>query len=233
MLATVLEGEYIGKKILLYASGEHCGSTGYSALDEALLQSGLALIKQYRSARLTLDLNNGSAAVFFDLHMPPERLVIMGATHIAMHLVVMAREMGFRTIVIDPRAAFISEDRFPDVDEMHKAWPQDVIPGLKPDPSTYLVILTHDAKLDLPALEVGLKHPFRYIGLLGSRTTQADRKAELIKIGYNEEQLACIHGPIGVSIGSRLPDEIAVSILAEIIAVRRGVLSKIAAVLPH
>jgi xanthine dehydrogenase accessory factor len=226
LVATVLEGTYLGKKIILYPEGEHNGTTGNSNLDKTIVDLGNTLWGKYRSELNAVTLAEASVSVFFDLYMPPDRMVIVGATHIAMHLVVMAREMGFHTIVIDPRAAFIDRNRFPQVDEIFKAWPQEIIPGLKPGPSTYLVILTHDAKLDLPALEMGLSHPFRYIGLLGSRPTQQDRKTELLKMGYNEDQLNCIHGPIGIYIGSRLPDEIAVSILAEIIAVRRGALNK-------
>ncbi len=226
LVATVLEGEYLGKKLILYPEGGLNGTTGNATLDKMIVDLGNTLWGKYRSQLTTVTLVDESVAVFFDLYMPPDRMVIVGATHIAMHLVVMAKEMGFHTIVIDPRATFIDRNRFPQVDELFKAWPQEIIPGLKPGPSTYLVILTHDAKLDLPALEMGLTHSFRYIGLLGSRPTQQDRKTALLKMGYNEDQLNEIHGPIGMYIGSRLPEEIAVSILAEIIAVRRGILNK-------
>jgi xanthine dehydrogenase accessory factor len=221
-VATVLEGKEIGKKMILFPDGTVNGSTGNHNLDEAILGQRTSLWSKYRSELVPVMAGELPIAVFFDRYMPQERLMIVGAAHIAIHLVHMAKEVGFHTIVIDPRASFANRDRFPHADELYKDWPQEIIPGLAPDSSTYLVILSHDAKIDLPALDIGLRNPFRYIGLLGSRYTQEDRKEGLRKMGYNEEQLACIHGPIGIAIGSRTPDEIAVSILAELIAVRRG-----------
>ena len=227
--ATVLEGAYIGNRIILYPGGRTTGSTGHQQLDEGIIQLGQTLWGKYRSEMMPVMLGNEPVQVFFDIFMPQERLMIIGAAHIGIHLVSLAKELGFHTIVIDPRSSFATKERFPHVDELHIGWPQDILPSLKPDPSAYLVILTHDAKIDVPALDVGLKYPFRYIGLLGSRFTQEDRKNSLRELGYTEEQMNCIHGPIGIPIGSRTPDEIAVSILAELIAVRRGkLMSKVA-----
>jgi xanthine dehydrogenase accessory factor len=228
-VATVMEGEFIGKKIMLFPNGTSKGSTGNQTLDEGISLLGNTLWGKYRSELMPVMLQETSVKVFFDIFLPKERMIIIGAAHIAIHLVSMAKEMGFHTIVIDPRAAFANRERFPHVDELYQRWPQDILPELNPDASTYLVVLSHDAKIDIPALDMGLKYPFRYIGLLGSRPTQENRKAGLREMGYNEDQLNCIHGPIGIAIGSRLPDEIAVSILAEIVAVRRGkIMSKAA-----
>ena len=227
--ATVLEGEAIGKRIVLYPNGTSAGSTGDPTLDESIIQVGQTLWGKYRSEIMPVMQGQTPVQVFFDIYMPKERLMIIGAAHIGIHLVTLAKELGFHTIVIDPRAAFATKDRFPHVDELYKGWPQDILPTLHPDPSAYLIVLTHDAKIDVPALDIGLKYPFRYIGLLGSRFTQEDRKNGLRALEYSDEDLNCIHGPIGMPIGSRTPEEIAVSILAEIIAIRRGKLMSKAA----
>ncbi|MBI9049783.1 MAG: XdhC family protein [Anaerolineaceae bacterium] len=220
--ATIVEGTYAGKKLLFLPGGEIKGSTGNKQTDTDIAQTAYEIWQLHRSALKTVKSGDESLVVFFDAQLPGERVIIIGAAHIAIHLVNLAKQMNFHTIVIDPRAAFATKERFPYVDELYKQWPQETIPGLRPDASTYLVILSHDAKIDIPALDMGLKLPFRYIGLLGSRATQSDRRAGLTELGYNDKEMERIHGPIGVPIGSRLPDEIALSIMAEIVAVKRG-----------
>jgi xanthine dehydrogenase accessory factor len=222
MTATVIDGLHAGRKITFLADDVLHGSTGNLDLDEEIASLAKPFFQEYRSALKILHVQTERIQVFFDVELPPERVMIIGATHIAIHLVHLAKQLGFKTIVIDPRAAFATPERFPHVDELYKGWPQDVIPGLLPDASSYLVVVSHDAKIDVPALDMGLKYPFRYIGLLGSKATQSDRQAGLRKLGYNDNEINKIYGPIGIRIGSRLPDEIALSILAEIIAVRRG-----------
>lgn len=220
--ATVINGSCRGKKLLFLPGGSQIGESGNVALDEAISNTASSIWHQYRSELTTIHLGSEHVQVFFDTILPGERMIIVGAAHIAIHLVHFANQMDFHTIVIDPRAAFATRERFPHVDEIYKGWPQDIIPDLKPDASTYLVVLSHDAKIDVPALDMGLKYPFRYVGLLGSKTTQTDRQAGLSKLGYNDKEINTVYGPIGIRIGSRLPDEIALSIMAEIVAVRRG-----------
>ena len=222
MLATVINGRFAGNKLVIKPNGLITGYSGDSKLDANISDIASDFWNEYCSEIKSIQLEKDWIEVFFDSFLPPERIIIVGAAHIAIHLVYMAKQMGFYTIVIDPRAAFATHERFPHVDELHKGWPQDVIPTLNPDASTYLVVVSHDAKIDVPALDAGLKYPFRYIGLLGSKSTQADRQAGLRNIGYNDKDLKKVYGPIGIRIGSRLPDEIALSIMAEIIAVRRG-----------
>ncbi|WP_121063712.1 XdhC family protein [Chachezhania antarctica] len=162
---------------------------------------------------------------FYAVHNPPLRLILVGAVHIAQALVPMARIAGYDPVLIDPRAAFGSEERFPG-ERILSDWPDDGIAALGLDPRTALVLLTHDPKIDDPALEAALKAdpgtaPF-YIGALGSTRTHAKRITRLTEQGLTEEQLSRIHAPIGLDIGAADPSEIAVSILAEMTAVLRG-----------
>jgi len=144
--------------------------------------------------------------------------------HIAIPLVKMAKELGFRVKVIDGRSKFLTKERFPEADELIEAWPDEAVEELKVkiDQNTYIVILTHDEKFDEPALLSTLPTQARYIGAIGSRTTTLNRATRLKKQGLSEEHIQRIHGPIGLPIGAREPAEIAVSILAEIIAVKYG-----------
>lgn len=222
LVATILDGPFSGKKVLFKPNGANVGSSGNAEFDGKIGEEAANIWDEYHSLIKPIQMGEEEVEVFFDAYLPAERIVIVGAAHIAIHLVQFAKQMGFRTIVVDPRAAFVTRERFPYVDELHKGWPQDVLPALQPNASTYLVVLSHDAKIDVPALDMGLKYPFRYVGLLGSKLTQADRQAGLQKLGYNDNEIRQIYGPIGIRIGSRLPDEIALSIMAEIVAVRRG-----------
>ena len=157
------------------------------------------------------------------IHNPPLRLVIVGAVHIAQGLVPMARIAGFDPVVIDPRESFATPERFPDTRLLHD-WPDEGLwPKVGLDARTALVLLTHDPKLDDPALAEGLRAGVFYIGALGSTRTHAKRVARLAGAGFAEAEIARIHGPVGLDIGAAGPAEIAVSILAEIIGVlRRG-----------
>lgn len=153
-------------------------------------------------------------------------MVIVGAVHTAIPLTTCAKQLGFRVSVIDPRATFATAERFPDADALIVEWPDEAMPRLRLDRSTYVAVLTHDPKLDDPAVRVALAHPVRYVGAIGSAKTQAKRKQVLQEAGVSPEALQRIHGPIGLPLGSKTPAEIAVSILAEMIAVRRGQLEQ-------
>ncbi len=152
--------------------------------------------------------------LFVAVHNPPLRLLVVGAVHIAQALVPMARIAGYDPVIIDPRGAFGSEARFPG-ERIVADWPDEAVAQVGLDTRTALVLLTHDPKLDDPALHLALNAPCFYIGALGSRRTHASRVARLEEAGFSHEQIARIHGPIGLDIGAAGPPEIAVSILAE------------------
>jgi len=153
---------------------------------------------------------------------PPLRLIVVGAVHIAQALVPMAAMLGYAVTVVDPRRAFATEERLGSQVAISADWPDEAIASLSPDSRTAVVTLTHDPKLDDPALEVALRSGAFYIGCLGSRRTHAKRLARLVEAGCTGEELARIHAPVGLDIGAVTAAEIAVSIIAEIVAARRG-----------
>ena len=159
---------------------------------------------------------------FIEPFRRPAHLVIVGAIHIAIPLHRLAKLMGYRVTVIDARAKFATTERFPEADELVVAWPDEAMAKLVVDNATYVVILTHDPKFDLPALRSVLAGNAGYIGAIGSRKTNQNRFEALRKEGFTEEQLARVHGPIGLDLGSRGAEETALGILAEITAVRFG-----------
>ncbi|MCZ6782580.1 MAG: XdhC family protein [Proteobacteria bacterium] len=161
-----------------------------------------------------------ASRVFVRPFNPPLRLVLVGAVHIAQPLARMAGETGYEVIVVDPRSAFATESRFPGVRRLSE-WPDAALPALSLDSRCAVVTLTHDPKLDDPALDAALRSDVFYIGSLGSRKTHASRLARLRVRGFDDDALARIRGPVGLAIGARSPAEIAVSILAEITAALR------------
>jgi xanthine dehydrogenase accessory factor len=150
------------------------------------------------------------------------RLVIFGGVHIAVALVPLARALGYRTIVADGRPAFLTRERFPDADELILSWPEAAFGQVGLDASCYVCILSHDPKFDEPALRLALRSPARYVGAIGSRKTQAARRERLKGSGFTDEEVARVHGPIGLDLGGRQPAETALAILAEMTAVRYG-----------
>ena len=160
--------------------------------------------------------------VFLEVFALSPTLVIVGAVHVAVPLVSLAQTLGFHVRLVDARRAFATRERFPAVDELVVAWPHDALKSEELGARHYVVILSHDPKFDLPALEIALRSQAAYIGLIGSRSTQAKRKAALREAGLSDGELARIHGPIGLDLGGRKPAEIALAILAEIVAVKHG-----------
>ena len=152
---------------------------------------------------------------FINIHNPPLRLVIIGAVHIAQSVIPIAQQLGYDVTVIDPRGAFATGARFPGI-ALHAEWPDEVIPQIGLDPRTALIALTHDPKIDDPALHAALTSEVFYIGALGSKKTQASRTQRLKEAGFSDEQVARIHGPIGLNIGAKGAPEIAVSIMGEV-----------------
>jgi xanthine dehydrogenase accessory factor len=161
----------------------------------------------------------GGAKVFLNVYVPPPRLIIVGAVHIAQSLAPMATMLEFDVTVVDPRGAWATANRFPGV-KVIQDWADEAFQSMGLDVSTAVVTLTHDPKLDDPALEAALKSDAFYIGALGSRRTHAKRKERLAEVGITDEMFARVHGPVGLNIGAKSPAEIAVSILGQIIEVR-------------
>lgn len=159
--------------------------------------------------------------LFFTVHMPPVKLLITGAVHISQELAPMARQVGFDVTVLDPRTAFATPERFPDV-RLIAEWPAEALPALGIDRYTGFVALTHDPKIDDAALAHALERECFYVGALGSRKTHAARVSRLAALGFDEKVIARIKAPVGLNIGAVSPAEIAVSILAEIIAALRA-----------
>ncbi len=160
--------------------------------------------------------------VFVEPFRRPAHLVIIGAIHIAIPLHRLAKLMGYRVTVVDARAKFATKERFPEADELIVAWPDEAMAKIAVDNSTYVVVLTHDPKFDLPALRSVLKKDAGYVGAIGSRKTNQNRFDALRKEGFTEDQLSRVHGPIGLDLGSRGAEETALGILAQITAVRFG-----------
>mgnify|MGYP003596526514 CR=1 FL=1 len=169
----------------------------------------------------------GGQRIFLNVYVPPPRLIIVGAVHIAQSLAPMASLLDFDVTVIDPRRAFATDSRFPGVKVMQE-WADEAFEKMGLDVSTAVVTLTHDPKLDDPALEAALRSDVFYIGALGSRRTHAKRKDRLTEAGITDEQFARIHGPVGLNIGAKSPAEIAVSIMGQIVEVRARRLEELA-----
>ena len=160
--------------------------------------------------------------VFADVFGPPPRLLVFGAVDTAEALCAAAKRLGWRTIAADARGRFATAERIPSADELLVAWPEEVLAQVRPDHATAVVVLTHDEKFDLPALTGVLATDAFYIGALGSRRNQEKRRERLLEAGISEEALERIHGPAGLDLGAHSPAETALSILAEILAVRAG-----------
>ena len=184
------------------------------------LSTGEAELVEGTAAGTELARRDGD--VFIEPFRRPAQLVIIGAIHIAIPLHRLAKLMGYRVTVVDARSKFATRERFPEADELIVAWPDEAMAKITVDNSTYVVILTHDPKFDLPALRSVLTKDASYIGAIGSRKTNQNRFDALRKEGFTQEQLARVHGPIGLDLGSRGAEETALGILAEITAVRFG-----------
>lgn len=222
-LLTVLDGAAIGAKLLVRPDRQALGSLGSGELDLAAARDALALLDQERSEARAYAAGGDDVTVLIETFPPPPHLIVVGAVHTAIPLTECAKQLGFRVTVVDPRAAFATPERFPHADELVVEWPDEALPRLRLDRSTYVAVLTHDPKLDDPAVRIALAHPIRYVGAIGSSKTQAKRRQSLREQGVSEADLQRIHGPIGLALGSKTPGEIAISILAEMIAVRRQV----------
>jgi xanthine dehydrogenase accessory factor len=224
-LAVVVRGpaELLGRKALIPAEGPAEGDLLTAPFQAQLGQDALSLIEQGKSATRTYGSQGADAPeveVFFDVHRAAPRLIIVGAVHIASDLIYYAKPLGFRTYLVDPRTAFATPERFPHVDEMLPLWPDEALPEIGLTRESSVVVVTHDPKLDDPALMLALPSPARYVGALSSAKTHAKRVKRLLAEGLAQEHLDRLYTPIGLDIGGRTPAEIALSIMAEIVAVR-------------
>ncbi len=188
----------------------------FGTADRAVTIAARAAAQQDRSTVF----EDGSRRLFLTVFNPPLRLIIVGAVHIGQMLSRLAANCGYHVTICDPRGAFATAERFPDMD-LETAWPDSALTALAPDRRTAVVTLTHDPKLDDPALAIALKAPVFYIGALGSKKTHAARLGRLAAQGFTTDHLARIHGPVGLDIGAKSPAEIALSIMAEITACLR------------
>ena len=201
-----------GDQTLVYLSNNN----GLSGVSTDLIEAAQTAFRDDRSRPVETD----AGRYFIQVHNPPPRLFIVGAVHIAQPLARMAALAGYAVTVVDPRRAFASDERFPDV-AVSRDWPDAALTELAPDTRTAVVTLTHDPKLDDPALAVALRSDAFYVGSLGSRRTHALRCERLAELGLDEARIARIHGPVGLAIGALSPAEIALAIMAQITQVRR------------
>ncbi|MDZ4159964.1 MAG: XdhC family protein [Anaerolineaceae bacterium] len=222
-VVTVLSGEAFGKKMLVWSDNRTLDSLGSEEMSRAAVNQAKLQLAALESGRTEIPAGDGVVDLFIEVCVPPSRLIIVGAAHIAIPLVALAKIVGFYTIVVDARRAFATRERFPHVDELIIDWPASALEKLKLDETTYISVISHDEKLDNPALKVALESPARYIGALGSIRTHAKRVQTLREIGVSEEQLARIHAPIGIELGAKTTEEIALAILAEIVGASHGI----------
>jgi xanthine dehydrogenase accessory factor len=222
VVATVLGGDGIGRSMRVFDDGRMEGDVEPLIPRERVREAALESLRRESSRTLELETPGGPASVFLEVFPRQPRLVIFGGVHIAVALVPLARMLGYRTIVADGRQAFLTRERFPDADELILAWPEQAFNRIQLDRSSYVCILSHDPKFDEPALRAALRSPAAYVGAIGSKKTQVARRERLKAEGFGEGDVARVRGPIGLELGGRRPVEIALSILAEMTAVRYG-----------
>jgi xanthine dehydrogenase accessory factor len=218
-LVTVLSGATPGAKLLVGADRATQGSLGAPALEAAAVQLAEELMWSERSERREL----GDAVLFVDVTFPAPRLIAFGAVDYAAPLCRIARAIGWRPYVVDPRKRFAQPARFPDAEQVIAAWPEQAFSQLGGiDRATSIAVLTHDPKLDDAALILALRSDAGYIGAMGSRRAQASRRERLLAQGISEDELTRIAAPIGLDLGALTAEETALSIMAEVIAARHG-----------
>lgn len=209
----------LGRKLTLNLDDP---SARYGSLEAGPDDQTVELAHQVTEPSL-LDMEAEGVQAFVDLMPPPPTLIIVGGNQIAITLSSLAKTMDMRTVVVDPRRAFATEERFPDVDQLIQTWPAEAFESVALTETTAVVMLTHDPKIDEPALTLALTSPAFYIGALGSKRTQAKRRKRLSESGLTEAELDRLHGPVGLELGADTPDEIALSIMAEIVATRHSI----------
>lgn len=217
--------------VITVVAGPDLGTKAVIDIDESLmagelpadvLDDALADARQLMEHEQNRTLVYGDREIYIESVAPQPRLLIFGAGHIAQPLSRMAQELGFHVIVADARATWVTEERFPNVDQLIQGWPDTVFEQVELDRRTYVVLLSHDARFEDPVFPAVRRAPVRYIGAMGSRRTAKMREERLRADGWSDEEIERIHAPIGLNIGAEEPAEVAVSILAEIISARYG-----------
>jgi xanthine dehydrogenase accessory factor len=216
---TVVRGpdELLGSELLFHENGQVHGSLG-KEWDEIISKRAHETLANGISSRVVL---NEDIEIFLEAILPSPTLIIVGGVHIAVSLTSMAKTLGYRTVVIDPRKAWGNKERFPHTDQLIQAWPQEAFKQIQVTRSTAIVMLTHDPKIDDPALKFALNSEAFYIGALGSKSTHAKRRERLLNEGISDEQLSRLHAPIGLDIGAQTPEEIALAIMAQVVNAHR------------
>jgi len=211
-------GEPPAPTMTVAEDGTTTGSTGSPEVDAAISRAARDLLARDGAATIVV----AGRQYFVEGFAAAPRLVIVGAVQVAIPLVRFARELGYATVVVDARAAFATRDRFPDVEGLVIGWLDDVADEIGLGPADAVAVLTHDMKFDEPAIVEALRRGCRYVGAIGSRKTQADRRARLLAAGVEQADLARLRGPIGLDLGGRMPAETALAIMAEVVAERFG-----------
>jgi xanthine dehydrogenase accessory factor len=214
VLLTVIDGAPLGAHVLVIEGGERLGD----GVPEEVVAQADELIRGHRNQIVEA----GATKVFAEVYAPPPRLLIYGAVDTAEALCKAANLLGWRTIVADARQKFATRERIPSATELIVAWPEEALAQVAPDHATAVVVLTHDDKFDIPALQAALATEAFYIGALGSRRNQERRRERLAEVGVTDEQFERISGPCGLDLGADSQPETALSILAEMVAARMG-----------
>jgi xanthine dehydrogenase accessory factor len=217
-MVSIVEGAGIGTSAVVDVEDGYIAGEIPDTIADDVLQDALDLMAQEKS----MALNYGDRRVLIDVIAPSPIMLIFGAGHIAQPLSLFARELGFRTVVADARATWATEERFPDVDELIPGWPDKVFDHIDLDRRTYVVLLSHDVRFELPVLEAVHGAPIPYLGAMGSRRTHTMRIERLRTEGWTQEETDEIHGPIGLDLKGQTPAETAIAIMGEIIQVRYG-----------
>jgi xanthine dehydrogenase accessory factor len=212
------EGAPPAEVLVVSEDGHLEGTLGQPALDAELARLTHDSISRGTSRTVQI----ADRSLFVEVFAVRPRLVVVGAGQVAIPLVAMAHAVGYETIVVDGRAAFATRERFPDVDRLIVGWPEEAAADIRLGPADAVAILSHDAKFDEPAIVTALARGCRYVGVIGSRRTQSERRERLAASGVPPGDLARLHGPIGLDLGGREPAETAMSIMAEVIATRYG-----------
>jgi xanthine dehydrogenase accessory factor len=212
------EGAPPEPKLIVTEDGRLDGTLGDKALDAALIEGAQEALRRGQSRTIEL----GGRSLFVEVFPVRPRLVVIGAVEVARSLVRLAKELGFEVVVIDGRPAFATPERFPDVDRLIVGWPDEIADDIGLGRNDAVAVLTHDVKFDEPAIIEALLRGCRYVGAVGSRKTQAERRRRLLEAGASADRLSDLRGPIGLDLGGRQPAETALAILAEIVEERYG-----------
>ena len=215
-VVTVVDGPSVGEKAVIDGSGNVISGSLPDEIRSDVVADAVTLMghEQHRT------LDYGQHSVFIETLAPPPDLLVFGAVHIGQALASFGTQMGFRVTVVDSRSPFVTEERFPTAYRLLVGWPRDLMDQLTFDRRTWVVVLSHDPRHETPPLEAALKADTRYIGAMGSRRTHGLRVERLRELGFADQDIERIHSPVGLDIGAETPQEVAVSILAEIMSDR-------------